>query len=113
MVLHYGQGVFEGLKAYRTENGGVQLYRIGRIGVEGIIPFVRHPSLLVPKADGRPGAMAVIADGVGVNGRLQAFSFGLFQSAGEDVVALVAVEEVVAVEVGDVEIGRAACRGIV
>jgi branched-chain amino acid aminotransferase len=27
MVLHYGQGVFEGLKAYRTENGGVQLFR--------------------------------------------------------------------------------------
>jgi branched-chain amino acid aminotransferase len=27
MVLHYGQGVFEGLKAYRTETGGVQLFR--------------------------------------------------------------------------------------
>ncbi|RPJ05891.1 MAG: branched-chain amino acid aminotransferase [Deltaproteobacteria bacterium] len=27
MVLHYGQGVFEGLKAYRTESGGVQLFR--------------------------------------------------------------------------------------
>ena len=27
MVLHYGQGVFEGLKGYRTENGDVQLYR--------------------------------------------------------------------------------------
>ena len=27
MVLHYGQGVFEGLKAYRTENGDVQLFR--------------------------------------------------------------------------------------
>lgn len=27
MVLHYGQGVFEGLKAYRTANGNVQLFR--------------------------------------------------------------------------------------
>lgn len=27
MVLHYGQGVFEGLKAYHTEDGGVQLFR--------------------------------------------------------------------------------------
>ncbi len=27
MVLHYGQGVFEGLKAYRTPSGGVQLFR--------------------------------------------------------------------------------------
>ncbi|MFA9498659.1 MAG: branched-chain amino acid aminotransferase, partial [Deltaproteobacteria bacterium] len=27
MVLHYGQGVFEGLKAYRTDSGAVQLFR--------------------------------------------------------------------------------------
>jgi branched-chain amino acid aminotransferase len=27
MVLHYGQGIFEGLKAYRTANGQVQLFR--------------------------------------------------------------------------------------
>lgn len=27
MVLHYGQAIFEGLKAYRTESGGVQLFR--------------------------------------------------------------------------------------
>lgn len=27
MVLHYGQAVFEGLKAYRTPKGGVQLFR--------------------------------------------------------------------------------------
>jgi branched-chain amino acid aminotransferase len=27
MVLHYGQGVFEGLKAYHTPSGGVQLFR--------------------------------------------------------------------------------------
>jgi branched-chain amino acid aminotransferase len=27
MVLHYGQGVFEGLKAYRTASGTVQLFR--------------------------------------------------------------------------------------
>jgi branched-chain amino acid aminotransferase len=27
MFLHYGQGVFEGLKAYRTESGRVQLFR--------------------------------------------------------------------------------------
>jgi branched-chain amino acid aminotransferase len=27
MVLHYGQAVFEGLKAYRTETGAVQLFR--------------------------------------------------------------------------------------
>jgi branched-chain amino acid aminotransferase len=27
MVLHYGQGVFEGLKAYRNQTGGIQLFR--------------------------------------------------------------------------------------
>ena len=27
MVLHYGQGVFEGLKAYRTTDGATQLFR--------------------------------------------------------------------------------------
>ncbi len=27
MVLHYGQGVFEGLKGYRNQAGGVQLFR--------------------------------------------------------------------------------------
>ena len=27
MVLHYGQAVFEGLKAYRTDSGGIQLFR--------------------------------------------------------------------------------------
>jgi branched-chain amino acid aminotransferase len=27
MFLHYGQGIFEGLKAYRTESGRIQLYR--------------------------------------------------------------------------------------
>ncbi len=27
MVLHYGQGIFEGLKAYRTEQGTIQLFR--------------------------------------------------------------------------------------
>lgn len=27
MVLHYGQAIFEGLKAYRTESGEVQLFR--------------------------------------------------------------------------------------
>ena len=27
MVLHYGQAIFEGLKAYRTADGGVQLFR--------------------------------------------------------------------------------------
>jgi len=27
MVLHYGQGVFEGMKAYRNQKGGVQLFR--------------------------------------------------------------------------------------
>ncbi len=27
MVLHYGQGVFEGLKAYLTESGNIQLFR--------------------------------------------------------------------------------------
>jgi branched-chain amino acid aminotransferase len=27
MVLHYGQAVFEGLKAYRTDSGAVQLFR--------------------------------------------------------------------------------------
>lgn len=27
MVLHYGQAIFEGLKAYRTSNGKIQLFR--------------------------------------------------------------------------------------
>ncbi len=27
MVLHYGQGIFEGMKAYRTESGRIQLFR--------------------------------------------------------------------------------------
>jgi len=27
MVLHYGQAIFEGLKAFRTEQGGIQLFR--------------------------------------------------------------------------------------
>ena len=27
MVLHYGQSIFEGLKAYRTAKGGIQLFR--------------------------------------------------------------------------------------
>ena len=27
MVLHYGQGVFEGLKAYRNPQGGIQMFR--------------------------------------------------------------------------------------
>ena len=27
MVLHYGQGIFEGLKAYRMANGGISLFR--------------------------------------------------------------------------------------
>ena len=27
MVLHYGQGVFEGLKAFRTDSGAIQLFR--------------------------------------------------------------------------------------
>ncbi len=27
MVLHYGQAVFEGMKAYRTPKGGIQLFR--------------------------------------------------------------------------------------
>jgi branched-chain amino acid aminotransferase len=29
MVLHYGQGIFEGLKAYRREDDGIQLFRPG------------------------------------------------------------------------------------
>jgi len=27
MILHYGQGIFEGLKAYRTKDGNIQLFR--------------------------------------------------------------------------------------
>ncbi|MBW2021084.1 MAG: branched-chain amino acid aminotransferase [Deltaproteobacteria bacterium] len=30
MVLHYGQAIFEGLKAYRTTNGKIQLFRPDR-----------------------------------------------------------------------------------
>jgi len=27
MILHYGQGIFEGLKAYKNRSGGIQLFR--------------------------------------------------------------------------------------
>ena len=30
MCLHYGQEVFEGMKAYKTEDGGIQLFRPDR-----------------------------------------------------------------------------------
>lgn len=30
MVLHYGQGIFEGLKAYRWKNGQIHLFRPGK-----------------------------------------------------------------------------------
>ena len=29
MVLHYGQAIFEGMKAYRQKHGGVSLFRPG------------------------------------------------------------------------------------
>ncbi|MFH0785223.1 MAG: branched-chain amino acid aminotransferase [Pseudomonadota bacterium] len=39
MVLHYGQAIFEGLKAYRTESGDIQLFRpqdnLHRLNVSG------------------------------------------------------------------------------
>ena len=33
-VLHYGAEIFEGLKAYRRADGGVQLFRLDRIHLE-------------------------------------------------------------------------------
>ncbi len=39
MVLHYGQAIFEGLKAYRTESGDIQLFRpmdnLKRLNISG------------------------------------------------------------------------------
>ena len=39
MVLHYGQAIFEGLKAYRTDSGEIQLFRpkdnLGRLNKSG------------------------------------------------------------------------------
>lgn len=48
MVLHYGQGVFEGLKAYRTEAGGIQLFR-----PQDNIKRLNHSSrrLCIPEVD--------------------------------------------------------------
>lgn len=63
MVLHYGQAIFEGLKAYRTESGEIQLFRpkdnLHRLNVSGnrlCIPefdeeFVLHALLELLKID--------------------------------------------------------------
>ena len=48
MVLHYGQEIFEGLKAYRRPDGGVQLFR----PIENIRRFNRsNERLCVPQID--------------------------------------------------------------
>lgn len=63
MVLHYGQAIFEGLKAYRTDSGEIQLFRpkdnLHRLNVSGnrlCIPefdeeFVLHALLELLKID--------------------------------------------------------------
>ena len=63
MVLHYGQAIFEGLKAYRKESGEIQLFRpkdnLRRLNVSGnrlCIPefdeeFVLHALLELLKID--------------------------------------------------------------
>ncbi|HCX64978.1 MAG TPA: branched chain amino acid aminotransferase [Eubacteriaceae bacterium] len=72
MVLHYGQETFEGLKAYKTPKGDIQLFRVEenvkRLNVsnervcippidpemmlEGIKAIVRHEKDWVPSAEG-------------------------------------------------------------
>ena len=48
MVLHYGQEVFEGLKAYRTGEGNIQLFRV----MDNIRRFnVSNKRLLIPVID--------------------------------------------------------------
>lgn len=48
MVLHYGQEVFEGLKAYRTEDGIVQLFR----AIDNVRRFNRsNARLQIPEID--------------------------------------------------------------
>ncbi len=63
MVLHYGQAIFEGLKAYRTDSGEIQLFRpkdnLHRLNTSGhrlCIPafdeeFVLHALLQLLKID--------------------------------------------------------------
>jgi len=72
MVLHYGQAIFEGLKAYHTDSGGVQLFRprdnikrMNRSGerlcmppldedfvLEAMLELLKLEKGWVPKADG-------------------------------------------------------------
>ncbi len=48
MVLHYGQAIFEGLKAFYTESGGIQMFR----PKENISRFNRSAHLLcIPELD--------------------------------------------------------------
>ena len=48
MVLHYGQAIFEGLKAFNTESGGIQMFR----PKENISRFNRSAHLLcIPELD--------------------------------------------------------------
>ena len=71
MVLHYGQGVFEGLKAFRTDSGDIQLFRPGdnfkRLNNsarllcipeidEAFALVAADPHLARQRAAGRPGA---------------------------------------------------------
>ncbi len=70
MVLHYGQGIFEGMKAYRTEDDNIQLFRprnnferinysarklcIPEIDVESVLDALKK--LLEVERDWIPGA---------------------------------------------------------
>ncbi len=48
MVLHYGQAIFEGLKAYRRPDGGIQLFR----PMENLMRFNRSAKrLCIPQID--------------------------------------------------------------
>ena len=54
MVLHYGQGIFEGLKAYRWHNGDIYLFRPEK-NMERLNRSARRmcmPEIDVPVADG-------------------------------------------------------------
>ena len=56
MCLHYGQEVFEGMKAYKTEDGGIQLFRpeknMARLNVS-------NERLCIPQIDEELGLEAV------------------------------------------------------
>lgn len=56
MVLHYGQAIFEGMKAYRSENGGALLFRPMK-NMERV--NISNDRLCIPQIDAEFGVEAV------------------------------------------------------